>query len=161
MWSLIRTRHKREPLGVSGADLRYREARAYNEVDIRTLSSNLSDPTSSVVKVDDFNGSYTNETLECRIFSAGSVRESAFVDCNFPELVSLVIDRPCRLSFVRCRFQKLRSIRITGGEEVFYSCFFARINRDDVDRALFSNCELKGVPPEYAFLYEGTSELDW
>lgn len=151
MWNLIRTRHKREPLGV----------RTYNEFNIRTSSNDLSNPASSVVKTDEFNGSYTNEVLECQVFSVGSIRESSFIDCIFPELVSLEIDRPVQLAFIRCRFPKLRTVQIKDGTGVFYACFFGRLHQDDVSLELFSHCRLEGLAPDCAFLYEGASELDW
>jgi hypothetical protein len=151
MWNLIRTRHRREIF----------PTRSNNELKIGTFSCDLSDPTSSIVKVDEYNGSYTNETLDCRIVSIGSTRESAFVDCRFPELINLEIDRASRSTFIRCSFPKLRSIRIREGDEVFFSCSFARLSQDEVERKLFSNCRLEGVHPDYTYLYEGTSELDW
>lgn len=125
------------------------------------LSSDLSDPTSAVVKLEEFSGSYTNATLECRIFSVGSALESAFVDCSFPELTNLEIERPIPMIFIRCRFPKLRVVRISTGSEVFYSCQFDRLHPDEVRRDLFSNCRLEGLAPDCSFLYEGTSELDW
>lgn len=108
---------------------------------------------------------YVNHTFHCQRCILGIVQENTFVDCHFPQLITMTLTDPQVWSFVRCTFPKLRSITFTHPsheESIFVSCKFSGHMNEELDSNVYSNCYYHDdYSDQYGFLYDLNDSYEW
>lgn len=117
------------------------------------------------LNIEELKEKYINYTFFCQQCTLGIVTENSFVDCNFPQLITMTLKNAQSWSFVRCTFPKLRTVNFTHTLEVnsiFVSCKFSGYMDAQLKSEVYSSCYTHGNHDDlYGFLYDLNDSFEW
>lgn len=118
--------------------------------------------THLIIDQETLDRSYQNETLDWQSLKLKSTTEHLFVNCTFPLLFVIEIERPVAFTFIGCTFPKLLIADVNSSVDcVFGFCSFPPSMLPHIDDPIFSRCRCSGLEhfEEMILVEEETTEI--